>query len=159
MSDALDNVTNLPPANSSTLRVRRHRKRRRAGMWLITLEMPTAVIEGAIARGLLKRDASTEPWALIQGVYSSQLSDAALDWLVNGGVIAREQRGDAGAIFRSISKWLERARPCVTDRWEIGAAYGLRSSSGNLAKLAASRRASSLVGGLAADRRPGSSSK
>jgi hypothetical protein len=34
-----------------------------------------------------------------------------------------------------------------------------RSSSGSLAKLTAIRRASSLVSSLAADRRPGSSSK
>jgi hypothetical protein len=110
MAVAIQNTGERRPVSPSTLRVRRHRKRRRAGMRLITVEMPNAVIEGAIARGLLKRDASTEPWAMIQGAYSSQLSDAALDWLVNGGVIAREQGGDAAAILRSISGWLERAR-------------------------------------------------
>ena len=29
------------------------------------------------------------------------------DRLVNGGVITHEQRGDAGAILRNISRWLE----------------------------------------------------
>ncbi len=109
MSTAIESTAEHHPVSSSTLRVRRHRERRRAGMCLITVEMPNAVIEGAIARGLLKRDASTEPWAVIQGAYSSQLSDTAIDWLVNSRVITREQRGDAGGILRSISKWLERA--------------------------------------------------
>jgi hypothetical protein len=111
MAVAIQNTAERRPVSPSTLRVRRHRKRRRAGMCLITVEMPNAVIEGAITRGLLKRDVSTEPWAVIQGAYSSQLSDTAIDWLVNSGVITHEQRGDAGAILRSISKWLEQAGP------------------------------------------------
>ena len=95
---------------ASTQRVQRHRERRRQGMCLITIEMPNAVIEGAIARGLLKREASTEPWSLIECAYASQLSDAAINWLVNNGVIARDQAGDAAVILRAISKWLESAR-------------------------------------------------
>jgi len=43
--------------------------------------------------------------------------------------------------------------------WVENPAYDLRSSSGSLAKFAAMRRASSLVSGLAAERRPNSSSK
>jgi hypothetical protein len=31
---------------------------------------------------------------VIQACYAAQLSDAALDWLVNGGVIGHEQRGE-----------------------------------------------------------------
>ena len=51
----------------------------------------------------------------------------------------------------------------ISTQWR-GLLYGLvgpfrRSSSGSLAKFAASRRASSLVSSLAAERRPGSSSK
>jgi hypothetical protein len=46
---------------------------------------------------------------VIQGCYAAQLSEAALEWLINGGVITHEQRGDAGAVLRSISKWLEQA--------------------------------------------------
>jgi hypothetical protein len=111
MSDALDNVTNLPPANPSTLRVRRHRERRRGGLRLFTVPVPETVIEGAIARGLLAAEDRAEPWPVIQGCYAAQLSDQALDWLINGGVITPQQRGDAGAMFRSISKWLERANP------------------------------------------------
>jgi hypothetical protein len=34
-------------------------------------------------------------WPVI--CYSAQLSDAALDWLVNGGAITREQRGAWGS--------------------------------------------------------------
>jgi len=37
------------------------------------------------------------------------LSDAALDWLLRKEILAREQRGDAGAILRAIGAWLERA--------------------------------------------------
>jgi hypothetical protein len=66
--------------------------------------VPDTVIENAIARGLLAAEDRAKPWPVIQGCYAAQLSDAALDWLVNGGVIAHEQRGDAGAILRSINK-------------------------------------------------------
>jgi hypothetical protein len=43
MSDALDNVTNSPPANPSTLRVRRHRERRKDGLRLFTVTVPETV--------------------------------------------------------------------------------------------------------------------
>ena len=46
---------------------------------------------------------------MIQACYGAELSDAALDWLINGDVITREHRTDAVAIFRSIGAWLERA--------------------------------------------------
>ena len=111
MSNAPDNVTNPAPANPSTLRVRRHRERRRGGLRLFTVPVPETVIEGAIARGLLAAEDRAEPWPVIQGCYAAQLSDAALDWLIKGGVIVAEQRGDAAATLRSISKWLERAGP------------------------------------------------
>ena len=50
-----------------------------------------------------------QPWTVIQACYAGLLSDATLDWLITAGIITREQRGDAGAIFRGISAWLERA--------------------------------------------------
>jgi hypothetical protein len=99
------------PVDTSTSRVRRHRERRREGLRLFTVTVPETVIQNAIARGLLAAEDRGKPWQVIQGCYAAQLSDAALDWLVNGGVIAHEQRNDAGAILRSISKWLERAGP------------------------------------------------
>ena len=95
------------PVSSSTLRVRRHRERRSHGLRLLTVAVPETVIEVAVARGLLASEERAEPWAVIQGCYASQLSDAALDRLVNGGVITHEQRGNAGAILRNISRWLE----------------------------------------------------
>jgi hypothetical protein len=91
--------------------VRRHRERRRNGLRLFTVTIPETVIENAIARGLLATEDRAEPWPVIQGCYAAQLSDAALDWLAKGGVVTHEQRGDAAAILRSISKWLERAGP------------------------------------------------
>jgi len=39
----------------------------------------------AVARGLLASEERAEPWAVIQGCYVSQLSDPALDRLVNDG--------------------------------------------------------------------------
>ena len=71
------------------------------------MTVPETVIEAAVARGLLASEERAEPWAVIQGCYASQLSDAALDRLVNAGVITHEQRGNAGAILRNISRWLE----------------------------------------------------
>jgi hypothetical protein len=99
------------PASTSTLRVRRHRERRREGLRLFTVPVPETVIEDAIARGLVMAEDRAKPWPVIQGCYAAQISDAALNWLVGGGVITHEQRGDAAAILRSISKWLERAGP------------------------------------------------
>ena len=107
MSDGLNNTTTARPANPSTKRVRRHRERRRDGLRLFTVTIPEAVIENAIARGLLAAEDRAEPWALIQACYAALLSDAALDWLAKGGVITDEQRGDAAAIIRGISTWLE----------------------------------------------------
>jgi hypothetical protein len=79
--------------------VRRHRERRREKLRLITIPVPEPVIDNAIARGLLKPADRAQPWAVIEGCYAVQLSDAALDWLISGGVIKPEQRGDAAAIF------------------------------------------------------------
>ena len=92
--------TNAPrPVGSSTARVRRHRERRREGMWLFTVPVPGAVIENAIARGLLAEEDRAKPWPVIQGCYAAQLSDVAIAWLIKGGVITHAQRGDAGAIL------------------------------------------------------------
>jgi hypothetical protein len=93
----------------SALRVRRHRERRRYGLRMLIVTVPETVIESAVARGLLASDDSAQPWSVIQGCYASLLSDAALAWLIDNGVIAREQRGDAGTILRSINGWLERS--------------------------------------------------
>jgi hypothetical protein len=41
-----------PRISASTLRVRRHRMRRREGLRLLTVEIPEPVIEATIARGL-----------------------------------------------------------------------------------------------------------
>jgi hypothetical protein len=104
-----DNETTPNPASPSTLRVRRFRERRKEGLRLLTVTVPETVIEKTVARGLLAAEDHAKPWQVIQGCYAAQLSDAALEWLVNGRVITPEQRSDAGAILRSISKWLERA--------------------------------------------------
>ena len=69
------------------------------------------MIQNAIDCGMLKSERSAEPWAVIQACYAAQLSEAATNWLIKGGVITREQRADAVAILRSISIWLERAPP------------------------------------------------
>ena len=58
-----------------------------------------------IARGLLKIEDRADWWAVVQACYAAQLSDVALDWLTHGGVITREQRGDAVAILDRISNW------------------------------------------------------
>ena len=91
----------------STLRARRHRERRRERLRLFTVEVPEDLIEEALDRDLLKPDDRADWWAVIQACYAVQLSDVALNWLTNGGMITREQRGDAVAILHSISAWLE----------------------------------------------------
>jgi hypothetical protein len=98
-----------PWITSSTLRVRRYRERRREGLRLLTLEMPEAAIEKAVARGFLKPEETTQAWSVIQSVYAAQLSDRALNWLTDNAVITTEQRTNAAAILRCISVWLEQA--------------------------------------------------
>jgi len=48
-----DTVTDAARVSPSTLRVRRHRERRREGLRLFTVEVPELRIDEAIARGLL----------------------------------------------------------------------------------------------------------
>jgi hypothetical protein len=98
-----------PRISASTRRVRRHRERRRANLRLFTVELPEANIENALIRELLKPEDRANAWPVIQGCYAAQLSDAASRWLINGGVITQDQRGDAAAILRRISDWLEQA--------------------------------------------------
>jgi hypothetical protein len=109
MDNTMENVTNGRAANSSTLRVRRYCERYRQGLRLFTVRVPDTVIENAVARGLLAEEDRVEPWPVVQSCYAAQLSDAALEWLISRGVIKREQRGDAAAILRGISRWLEHA--------------------------------------------------
>ena len=104
---SMDNTTTAPPSvNPSTLRVRRHRERRREGLCSLTVEMSKAGIEDAIARGMLKSD--YDAWNVLDAWYADHLSDAALEWLISNKIITREQRNDAVAILRSISDWVER---------------------------------------------------
>ena len=99
--------TTTEHVSASTLRVRRHRERRREGVRCLTVEMYEADIAEATARGLLKSDG--DAWNVLDAWYASHLSDAALQWLVDNKVIKPEQRGDAGSILRGISVWLEQA--------------------------------------------------
>jgi hypothetical protein len=102
-------ITTAPSTiNPSTERVRRYRERRRVGVHCVTVEMYEADIAEATARGLLKSGGNA--WNVLDAWYSSQLSDAALKWLVDNKIIKPEQRGDAGAILHSISNWLGQAR-------------------------------------------------
>jgi hypothetical protein len=108
MTAGTENVAE-PRICASTERVRQHRERRRNGLRLMTVEMPEATIEHAIARGLLKPEDRTRPWSVIQVCYASLLSEKAMQWLVRNGVIKANQCGDTGAILRRISNWLEQA--------------------------------------------------
>jgi hypothetical protein len=77
--------------------VRRHRERRRDGVQLFNVTIPATVIENAIARGLLAPEDRAKPWSVVQGCYAALLSDTAINWLIDNGVIEIAQRGDAGA--------------------------------------------------------------
>jgi hypothetical protein len=98
-----------PRISASTLRVRRHRERRREGLRQFIVDVPESVIQQALTRGLLAPEDRANPWPVVQGCYSAFLSDAALEWLIKGGVITEDQRGDAAAILRRSSDWLEQA--------------------------------------------------
>jgi hypothetical protein len=104
---SIANAPSPQPINLNTLRVRRHRERRREGIRCLTVEIYEADIADATARGLLQSDGDTRN--VLDAWYASHLSDAALRWLVDNKVVKPEERGDAGAILRSISAWLEQA--------------------------------------------------
>jgi hypothetical protein len=109
MTTTAAGTTVEPRDSASTQRVRRHRERRREGLRLLTLEMPETAVDAAIARGFLKPEDSTQAWSVIQGVYATQLSERALNWLTANAVITAEQRTNPVAILRCISAWLEGA--------------------------------------------------
>jgi hypothetical protein len=109
MTATIESPAENRAVSPSTLRARRHRERRRERLRLFTVEAPEDLIDEALARDLLKPEGRADWWAVIQACYAAQLSDVALDRLTNGGVITREQRGDAVAILDSISNWLEHA--------------------------------------------------
>src|SRR6516162_4005261 len=100
-------IGELRPVSPGALRVRRYRERRREGIRCLTVEIYEADIADATARGLLQSDGDTRN--VLDAWYASHLSDAALRWLVDNKVVKPEERGDAGAILRSISAWLEQA--------------------------------------------------
>jgi hypothetical protein len=108
MTSDNENVTDTRAVRSSTLRVRRHRERRRGLLRLLTVEIHESVIEDAITRGLLKPEESA-PWVIIESAYAAQLSDKALKWLIDNAVIIAEQRSNAVEILRCMSVWLEGA--------------------------------------------------
>jgi hypothetical protein len=97
--------------------VRRHRDRRRECLRLLTLEMPETAIDAAIARGFLKPEEATQAWSVIESVYATQLSERALNWLIDNAVITPEQRTNAAAILRSISNWVEQAAAPQDGNW------------------------------------------
>jgi len=59
--------------------------------------------------GFLKPEETTQAWSVIEGVYATQLSERALNWLTDNAVITPEQRTNAAAILRCISNWVEQA--------------------------------------------------
>ena len=105
----VENVTEPHSLRPNTLRVRRHRQRRREGLRLLTVEIPEPVIEAAIARGLLKPEDCAQSSSVMRSAFATQLSDTALNWLTSNAVITSEQRADAVAILQRISEWLEQA--------------------------------------------------
>ena len=110
MNTATDSIDE-PRISASTLRVRRHRQRRREGLRLLTVEIPEPVIEAAIARGLLKPEDCAQSSSVMRSVFAAQLSDTALNWLTSNAVITSEQRADAVAILRaSAIGWSGRQR-------------------------------------------------
>jgi hypothetical protein len=108
MTAAIENVAE-PRICASTERVQRHRERRRKGLRLVTVAMPEASIEHAITRGLLKPEDRAKPWTVIQSYYATWMSEQAMHWLIRNRLIHDNERGDAVAILRNISNWLERA--------------------------------------------------
>jgi hypothetical protein len=90
-----------PRISASTLRVRRHRERRREGLRLLTVEIPEPVIEAAIARGFLKPEDCAQSSSVMRSAFATQLSDRALNWLTDNAVITTEQRTNAAAILRA----------------------------------------------------------
>ena len=110
---AIMSITAHHSVKPSTLRVRRHRQRRRSGMRLFTVEVPKATIGDTITRGLLPED-GTKPWTVIQACYAGLLSDATL---TAAGLFV--------ALFLSLSTWArtagswswsyDRRRPSVRD--------------------------------------------
>jgi hypothetical protein len=116
MTATIENPAEDRAVSPSTLRVRRHRERRRERLRLFTIEVSEDLIDEALARDLLKPEDRTDWWAVVQACYAVQLSDVALDRLINSGLITREQRGDAVAILSSISNWLEHAGTKITGR-------------------------------------------
>ena len=116
MTVATKHIPERRPENSSTLRVRRHRERRSHGLRLLTVTVPETVIEAAVARGLVASEERAAPWLVIQACYASLLSDAAFERLVNDGIITHEQRGDAGAILRNISRRLQHLARAAFER-------------------------------------------
>ena len=86
------------PVSPTTLRVRRHRlaspglcaphHRRSAGTFHRGRRQPRPA----------QTEDRTEAWPVIQARYAAQLSHTAMDSLITGRVIAREQRGAATAI-------------------------------------------------------------
>jgi hypothetical protein len=45
----------------------------------------------------------------VQACYAALLSEKTMQWLIRNGVINTNQCGDAAAVLRSISNWLEQA--------------------------------------------------
>ena len=72
----------------STVRVRRHRERRREGIRCLAVEMYEADIAEATARGLLK--SGGDAWNVLDAWYACHLSEVALQWLVDNRVIKPE---------------------------------------------------------------------
>jgi hypothetical protein len=70
-----------------------------------------------------------------------------------------EGKADLVVLCKQYLSYLERKVHRFLAAHGVAHDYGFRNSSSNLAKLTAICRASSWVGSLAADRRPGSSSK
>jgi hypothetical protein len=84
MNTAIESIDE-PRISASTLRVRRHRERRREGLRLLSIEIPEPTIEDAIARGLLKPEDCAQSSSVIRSAFAAQLSDAALHQRLAGG--------------------------------------------------------------------------
>jgi hypothetical protein len=76
----------------------------------LTVSLYERAVESAIGRGLLGRNGTDDPWAVVSALFASMFDDHTIEWLSRRGYLRWDQGGQGEAIISAVNALIARHR-------------------------------------------------
>ena len=76
----------------------------------LTVAVCERAVETAIGRGLLGRNDTSDPWAVLSALFAGMFDDRTIEWLNKRGYLRWDQRGQGEAIIAAVNALIWRQR-------------------------------------------------